>query len=98
LTSGFSAEPNTECYPSGFNKAIYPDVLVEALTVGSLGNYCTSSLPCSEGFGDCDSDSECKSGLTCGQRSSYADALAGLTGFESAIADYCYNPSVQTIT
>ena len=27
---------------------------------------CTSNIPCSEGEGDCDSDSECRPGLICG--------------------------------
>ncbi len=30
-------------------------------------DYCSSSDPCSEGEGDCDSDSECGSGLVCAQ-------------------------------
>jgi len=29
-------------------------------------NFCTSAKPCDEGYGDCDNDSHCKSGLTCG--------------------------------
>ena len=29
-------------------------------------NCCTSSIPCNEGEGDCDSDADCKSGLVCG--------------------------------
>lgn len=31
--------------------------------------YCTSSCRCKEGEGDCDNDSECKSGLVCKQQS-----------------------------
>jgi hypothetical protein len=30
-------------------------------------DYCSSCGPCAEGEGDCDSDSECQSGLTCPQ-------------------------------
>ena len=30
-------------------------------------SYCTSSQPCSAGYGDCDSDNECQSNLTCKQ-------------------------------
>jgi len=29
-------------------------------------NFCTSAKPCDEGYGDCDNNSHCKSGLTCG--------------------------------
>jgi len=30
-------------------------------------SYCTDSNPCPVGYGDCDSDSQCQSGLTCSQ-------------------------------
>jgi hypothetical protein len=33
------------------------------------GQYCSSSCPCKEGEGDCDNDSQCKSGLVCKQQS-----------------------------
>lgn len=75
---------------------MYPEILITA--TGPGGSYCTSSKPCSEGFGDCDYDYDCKTGLTCGQRDSYADNLVGLIGYTSAIADYCYDPSAATIT
>ena len=68
-------------------------------------NYCTKNNQCDIGEGDCDSDSDCKPGLKCGQRNSENDPLQGLTGFEKyqgkggvhkyahKYGDYCYDPN-----
>jgi hypothetical protein len=75
--------------------------------VNYLGDsYCTSSNKCDIGEGDCDRDSDCKTGLKCGQRNSFEN-LPGLTGFEkfegkkgakngsdkNGNGDYCYDPN-----
>lgn len=48
-------------------------------------SYCSSSCKCGEGQGDCDSDSECQSGLVCGTDNG---ALAGCP----ASVDVCVKP------
>ena len=49
-------------------------------------NCCSSSNKCDENQGDCDKDSDCKSGLKCG-----TDNCP--TGFPDKSYDCCYNPS-----
>jgi hypothetical protein len=61
---------------------------------------CTKANQCSIGEGDCDSDTDCKQGLKCGQRNN-GEKLQGLTGFEkfegrggkdkNKNGDYCYD-------
>ena len=47
---------------------------------------CTSSSPCKEDEGDCDSDSDCESGLVCGTDNCPS-------GFPSSAYDCCEKPS-----
>lgn len=66
-------------------------------------SYCTSNNKCKVGEGDCDRDSDCQSGLKCGQRNNKGDGLPGLFGFEKfegkngkdkeGDGDYCYDPN-----
>jgi hypothetical protein len=75
--------------------------------VNYLGtSYCSVNNKCNIGEGDCDTDSECKTGLKCGQRSNF-EHLPGLTGYEKFLGkggamgnkdvkgniDYCYDPN-----
>ena len=55
---------------------------------GSNTNWscCTSSSPCKEDEGDCDTDSDCESGLVCGTDNCPS-------GFPSSAYDCCYKPS-----
>ena len=52
-------------YSRALSEAEILDLFTE-LPVGHL-DYCRDVGPCAEGEGDCDSDSECQSGLTCVQ-------------------------------
>ena len=61
------------------------DVCEVAVSVGH-NDYCRDQGPCSAGQGDCDSDSECASGLTC------VHDVGAKYGF-SAITDVCEAPS-----
>ena len=49
-------------------------------------NCCSSSNKCDENQGDCDNDSDCKSGLKCGTDNCPA-------GFPDKTYDCCYNPN-----
>jgi len=51
-----------------------------------------SSLPLGKCAGDCDSDADCASGLTCFQRSGY-DAVPGCAGKGTENFDFCVPPS-----
>ena len=55
---------------------------------GSNGasNYCSTTCPCAEGFGDCDSDAECQPGLVCAQN------VGAQYGVRS-VMDFCEQPS-----
>ena len=65
-------------------------------------SYCTKNNKCKVGEGDCDRDSDCQSGLKCGQRNN-REGLPGLFGFEKfegkngkdkeGDGDYCYDPN-----
>ena len=37
------------------------------LGVAGDGSCCTVAIPCARGHGDCDNDSQCEKGLTCGR-------------------------------
>jgi len=50
------------------------------------GSYCSSSRRCSEGQGDCDTDSDCTTGLTCGK-----DNCRSFHPNASPTADCCYD-------
>ena len=64
------------------------DVCVATLSVGHA-DYCRDHGPCSAGQGDCDSNGECQSGLTC------VNDVGATYGF-SAITDVCEVPTTQT--
>ena len=49
---------------------------------------CSSSSPCNVGGGDCDFDSHCASGLTCGNNNCLNDFSSSGSGWSSA-ADCC---------
>lgn len=70
-----------------------PEGLVsEAATAGNCPSvpggwsYCTSDCPCDVGEGDCDSDSQCASGLVCHQD------VGPVYGYSSSILDVCDVP------
>ena len=65
----------------------------ESSTGGNPGddNYCTKYGPCSAGQGDCDSDSECQSGLTC------VNDVGAKYGWKS-ITDVCEEAAVGNLT
>lgn len=43
----------------------YPNELKLKVFDHHVDDKCTSATPCSEGEGECDSDSDCKEGLLC---------------------------------
>ena len=51
---------------------------------------CTSSNPCGEGEGDCDSDEDCMGNLKCGEGSGHNDNCDNTLGF-SGDSDCCYD-------
>eukprot|EP01047_Picozoa_sp_COSAG01_P027792 COSAG01_NODE_1846_length_9050_cov_10.563991_6_plen_434_part_00 len=53
---------------------------------------CSRWRPCAECQGDCDRDSECKSGLKCFQRSGYTKVPTCGSSSGRRHADYCYRP------
>ena len=53
---------------------------------------CTSSNPCRECEGDCDSDSHCKGSLVCFQKTGYAK-VPGCGGRDSSRNDFCVDPN-----
>ena len=54
-------------------------------------HFCTNGIPCGEDEGDCDSNTECQAGLTCGSNNC-PDSL----GFDIEI-DCCYEPSLGDV-
>jgi hypothetical protein len=60
-------------------------------------NGCSSSKQCNKCEGDCDKDSDCKSGLKCFQRTSSKEVVPGCAskGYvkSSSDHDYCYDPA-----
>jgi hypothetical protein len=66
---------------------------------------CTTSSPCSVGYGWCEEDSGCEPGLECYQRESFG-SIPGITGLGSTdtlaaydktgSVNYCYDPDFQT--
>ena len=52
---------------------------------------CTSTNPCGDGKGDCDSDEECIDGLKCGQGNGLDNNCNSLL-FSNADYDCCYEP------
>ena len=52
------------------------------------GNCCGLSHKCDENQGDCDSDSDCKDGLQCGDHN--------CQGFPDSTYDCCYKPCFQS--
>jgi len=63
---------------------------------GSLENLgkngCSTSRKCGQCEGDCDKDSECRTGLKCFQRSGFT-AVPGCAGQGVSNYDYCYDPN-----
>merc|ERR1711934_671564 len=65
--------------------------LVDAVNKGGSG--CTSWSKCAAGEGDCDSDSDCYSGLKCYQRSGgEVPGIKSMAGMPDS-HDFCYDPS-----
>ena len=62
------------------------------------GSGCSSSNRCTACEGDCDSDSDCATGLACFQRNSASDMVPGCaaTGYvkSSSDHDYCYETNI----
>lgn len=52
-------------------------------------DYCTSSDPCGECYGDCDKDSHCKHGLICYQRDKEGESVPGCSGHPNSKSDFC---------
>ena len=76
---------------------ISPPELSLILTVTDCSNgtiagtsCCTSSNPCGEGEGDCDSDEDCMGSLKCGQGSGHDDNCDNTLGFPGDY-DCCYD-------
>ena len=60
---------------------------------GNIGSCCTDTKSCGVGQGDCDSDSDCLSGLKCGSNNCLSDFNWG-----GSSTDCCYKPSPPTPT
>ena len=74
------------------NKSLFNVSLSEPCSDGSGGvSCCTSTNPCGDGKGDCDSDEECIDGLKCGQGNGLDDNCNPLL-FSNADYDCCYEP------
>jgi len=65
---------------------------IPLLNLGSSG--CTASKPCEACQGDCDRDTDCKSGLKCFQRSGY-DQVPGCAAGGKNGYDYCQMDTTQ---
>jgi len=80
------------CYKKSSTPTKSPTKAPTSSTILNLrSGECSVSLPCVKCQGDCDSDSECKSGLKCFQRSANStQAVPGCSGSGSPGRDYCY--------
>lgn len=76
-------------YPSPPQAPPLPPPPPALTSLGASG--CTVAAPCAECAGDCDSDSDCASGLVCFQRSG-TTAVPGCTGTGTSHWDYCIIP------
>ena len=65
------------------------------LTNGVNGADGCGAGKCDRCEGDCDSDSDCKAGLTCFQRSGYV-SVPGCSGGGTSGYDYCWQPTSPT--
>ena len=74
--------------------ALIPLKIVTDCSNGTIAgtSCCTSSNPCGEGEGDCDSDEDCKDGLKCGQGSGHDNNCDNTLVFP-ADYDCCYDAS-----
>lgn len=69
---------------------------------GADASYCTSSTKCPSGYGDCDNDDDCNSGLVCHQRGANDSPPDGYR-FEDVellegSLDYCIDESISAPT
>jgi len=64
------------------------------ILVNGDGGNCSENNPCNICEGDCDSDTECASGLECFKRGDFA-SVPGCSGSGDWGRDYCYHPSTD---
>ena len=62
------------------------------LTLGVYGAHGCGAGKCDVCMGDCDTDADCKSGLSCFQRGGF-ETVPGCLGAGAYTYDYCYAPS-----
>ena len=62
------------------------------LTLGVDGGNGCGAGKCDVCMGDCDTDADCKSGLSCFQRGGF-ETVPGCLGAGAYTYDYCYAPS-----
>jgi hypothetical protein len=77
----------------GFDFCYKPPVVPTPGTLKIVGNDGGPGFPLNACEGDCDKDSDCKSGLKCKQRKGN-EAVPGCTGDKKSYAgtDFCYKP------
>merc|ERR1711935_1239578 len=86
--------PVPGCFGLGAASYDYCVVPPELTTGANGGNGCGAGK-CDVCQGDCDSDADCKSGLTCFQRDRFTP-VPGCSGYGAASFDYCVAPPELT--
>ena len=88
---GFGTAGSDYCYePLIGGNSTAKNTSTSMLTMRS--SECSVSQPCDICQGDCDTDTECKGGMKCFQRTGM-EAVPGCLGTGSSGRDYCYQPS-----